>query len=193
MPYCQGASKAQIKFKYQTNSNWQIFNSDFPPVDYSLVNGTCTGCSSAKSYYAIGNVIADRTSTSPLCRGTSPTTTIPAGSFFCIRDLAPGQPRAEGCTHNSCCDTLREELRINCRYAGQAINWTFSGNYVLASCKFTITDTRGLVYQSFNPTCPIVEVVCGNTCPPETVCECDCGTEICCYGPDGKPIFSYPK
>lgn len=41
---------------------------------------------------------------------------------------------------------------------------------------------------------PIVEVTCGNLkCPPDTICECDCGTKTCCYDVTGTPTYSYLK
>lgn len=41
---------------------------------------------------------------------------------------------------------------------------------------------------------PQLQISCtGKLCPPETVCECDCGKEVCCYGANGKPIYSYVK
>lgn len=41
---------------------------------------------------------------------------------------------------------------------------------------------------------PQYQVICGDVeqCP-EGTCEVDCGTVICCYGSDGKPVKTIPK
>jgi hypothetical protein len=186
MPYCENSSRAQIKFRYPEDAEWQSFVSNHPPVDYACSSGFCATCNGA-SYYAVGTVIADRTSTSPNCRGVAPTTTISPGSYFCIRNIS-GFSGFHPCTL-----TLRQELYINCVYAGRAITWTFSGNFVAGNAKFTISDTRGVVFTKIGDGCPIVDVACGIGCPAETACECDCGDTVCCWDANGTPIFSYPK
>jgi hypothetical protein len=41
---------------------------------------------------------------------------------------------------------------------------------------------------------PQIQISCtGKLCPPDTVCQCDCGKKVCCYGANGKPIYSYLK
>ena len=41
---------------------------------------------------------------------------------------------------------------------------------------------------------PQIQITCGaDKCPPDTVCECDCGTEVCCYDATGTPVYYYLK
>jgi hypothetical protein len=42
---------------------------------------------------------------------------------------------------------------------------------------------------------PQIQVSCNaNKCPPDTICECDCGSnEICCWSADGNVVYSYLK
>jgi hypothetical protein len=60
-------------------------------------------------------------------------------------------------------------------------------------CVFRITKNGQAVYQKSNLACPVVTHTCGEQCPPGS-CECDCGTEVCCYDTvTGKAVKSFRK
>ncbi len=51
--------------------------------------------------------------------------------------------------------------------------------------------TGEVLYEQVDAVCPEVEYIEG--CPPETVCECNCGDMTCCWDANGIPIFSFPN
>lgn len=246
MPYCSGKSKAQIKFKYPNDSDWTIFNSNYPPVDYSLEEqNTCEN----KRYridWLLENVIdlyypyADGNHCSWQSYGASGSNNrgaayvwgaigqhvmIEQKSGYCAYSYESRMNGTAGHSYQGFSklmlwckgvadDPANQPPANNYHWVqifykpgiwsapGALFNWSNLTHFaavpddpslVCTSCKFTITDTRGKVYERTEPTCPTVSVVCGNTCPPQTVCECDCGTEVCCYDATGTPIYSYPK
>jgi hypothetical protein len=61
------------------------------------------------------------------------------------------------------------------------------------SCYFKVFKNGAVVYQRSESTCPTVTYFCGDQCP-EGTCQCDCGTEICCYDTTtGKAVKSFKK
>jgi hypothetical protein len=49
------------------------------------------------------------------------------------------------------------------------------------------------VYLRTNTKTPVVTYFCGEKCPPGT-CQCDCGTEVCCYDTTtGRAVKSFKK
>ena len=39
---------------------------------------------------------------------------------------------------------------------------------------------------------PQIQITCGaDQCPPDTVCQCDNGTSVCCYDASGIPVYTY--
>lgn len=60
-------------------------------------------------------------------------------------------------------------------------------------CVFTVTKNNQVVYTRTKSPCPTVTHFCGEQCPPGT-CQCDCGTEVCCYDTKtGKAVKSFRK
>lgn len=58
--------------------------------------------------------------------------------------------------------------------------------------KFTVTDATQTIYSRSANVCPIVDIKCGESCPPGT-CECDCRNVICCYNNNGILVKSFAK
>ncbi len=60
-------------------------------------------------------------------------------------------------------------------------------------CKFTIKyeQTGEVLYEKIDAVCPTAEY--SGVCPPNTVCECDCGNMTCCWDANGIPIHSFPN
>lgn len=60
-------------------------------------------------------------------------------------------------------------------------------------CLFKVTKDSNVVYQKTNSSCPMVTYFCGEKCP-EGTCQCDCGTEVCCYDTTtGRAVKSFKK
>ena len=57
-------------------------------------------------------------------------------------------------------------------------------------CILTITKDGEIVFQETRDVCP--EVREGDKCP-EGTCKVDCHTHYCCYGSDGKAVYSFQK
>lgn len=219
MPYCDGKPKAQVRFKYQGDSDWTIFNTKYPPVDYTtkIIPPPFTGGQCVCGVYQIKVWVTVYTNT----LGKTIQEFYDCGAWFggikgIYINLNSGSGQYGG----------KKELLANCRgqadRSGAQCLSTSQGHLILthnggiksfdsavltrvysvpdtcgdlpSECKFTITDTRGVVYQKTTPTpCPVVEVVCGDACPPKTVCQCEKNNIVCCYDATGKPIYSYPK
>jgi hypothetical protein len=73
------------------------------------------------------------------------------------------------------------------------IDFELQGTQSPKYCRLNITKNGELVYRRRNSVCPTVTYFCGETCPPGT-CQCDCGTEVCCYDTaTGKAVKSFKK
>lgn len=60
------------------------------------------------------------------------------------------------------------------------------------NCNFTVVDANGkILYTKTAIVCPEVTVKCGETCPPETCCECKRGSLVCCYDCNGNVIKKF--
>lgn len=198
MPYCEGSPSAQIWFKYPNELDWTTFNTNFTPVDYS--------CSSSV-VPSPGADLTGKPGYQPHGWGRWKLT----GRGHCSNTLKTVEGNGFLVTFNgfqNCSNGFErfaylmqcDRSLITANHIEGVNGWNQStltiariGDY---SClyKFAITDTRGLVFSRFASTCPIVvEVKCGDVCPPNTVCECDCGNMICCWDANGIPIHSFPN
>ncbi|MGL5804377.1 MAG: hypothetical protein ACRC2R_01660 [Xenococcaceae cyanobacterium] len=184
MSYCQGETKAQIKFKYPNDT-------DFPPITTSCnlqlrLIATGSACQGVRNFPDGGIAIGDGGNPGQSNQQFS----IPPGNFEAIYNCAnsaffffkianswynPGS----GLFH-SCGSPY---------FANKVATFKLYSNLSV----FEINDSRGKVFESIAPSCPIVEIICGDTCPPKTVCECDCGDMTCCWDANGIPIYSFPN
>ncbi len=210
MPYCEGKPKAKIKYKYPGDTDWQVFESNYTPVDYSI-NST------AKTKITFGNVwqcwifpnMARVYDLDPYASYS-----LRKGAFVvnCAGRSPTYNYNGVICPITPINDTYRYRLQRNgvdipdaVELAAQQLgpgNWNLVQNVFNqlsivsvepygGSCTFRIFDTRGQVFNRVDSVCPLVEVVCGDVCPPETVCECDCGEYTCCWDANGIPIYSF--
>lgn len=214
MPYCEGQNQAKVYFKYP-NADWDTFLSTNPPVDYQseIINsnssngnngsGQCDCIKYRISYDLLkngkllysyiqaawgpiggvriyysnpDNMSASSLSQQILCKGLLSGKCLPEQQWI---NFAQGSG-TPGLTIANILITRIDGLPDNCG-GGET------------QCKFTITDSRGVVYTRTEKECPQVKVVCGEDkkCPSNT-CECQCGNMICCYDRNGIAIDSFP-
>jgi hypothetical protein len=65
---------------------------------------------------------------------------------------------------------------------------------LFASCPGCIHVWDKKIFEITGSGIPQLQISCtGNICPPDAVCECDCGAEVCCWNDRGIPIYSYLK
>jgi hypothetical protein len=84
-------------------------------------------------------------------------------------------------------------VTLNRTQITRADNQPDTGGNLPSSCTFKVLKNNEVVYQKTAPTCPPVNHFCGEECPPGT-CQCDCGTEVCCYDTTtGKAIKSFKR
>lgn len=189
MPYCQGKPKAQIKFKYPGDADWTTFTSKYPPVDYTVDPGNNhLWVLRARNYDAA--IAYPCNNPGWINHPNAPSLIVPACNGARIPVLEYVYAGYYAISLSSI--TLDAANAISTSSAPVAVP-PYGDYRNFCKCKFTITDTRGKVFEKSASTCPEVQVTCGDTCPPQTVCECDCGTEVCCYDSTGTPIYSYPK
>lgn len=66
------------------------------------------------------------------------------------------------------------------------------GNLKKCRLKVFNSNSNTIIFQDQGD-CPCSYLVGCTNCPPETICECDCGDVICCYGSGGEILEVIPK
>lgn len=62
----------------------------------------------------------------------------------------------------------------------------------IKACIFTAYKNGQQVYRQQQASCPLVQCVSAQQCPPNT-CDVLCGNTICCYNSEGISVFNYPN
>lgn len=208
---CEGHSEAQVWFRYGTN-DWTVFKSS-APLSYETVQTNAAGGQCAGYLYLCygtaingnGIEIPWRSAETLLAPITGIIISGDGSLNFPNTPLIQGQPKTPGSSGTS---LLREYTQgSNLVYGFRFLKVGTipvitqyvrvdggADNCGVASCTFKILSATGaILYQKTASTCPEVVIKCGDTCPPETCCECDSGERVCCYGNDGTAIYSYLK
>jgi len=227
MPYCQGKSKARIKYKYANDAEWTILDINQTPIDYSIIvnspldeGGQCNQIYRPNAYFIGGRSgVAD---THPqfcgkffyatggnVVEGPIAKVSIPAlnfGDYFVVdftdknnivRRIGfvtgTGRPvfYTPNCTSSGASTTVWAIGIDRVVYTGGNNNCGSRPS----TCTFKVFgSTNQVLLERTERECPQVEnVTCGESCPPETICQCDKGNYVCCYDATGNAIYSYPK
>jgi hypothetical protein len=188
MPYCNGKPKAKIKFKYAGDADWTILNSNHPPVDYAVNPGNnYLWVLRASTYDAA--IAYPCNNPGWIRHPNAPSLIVPACNGARIPVL---EYVYAGYYAKSLSSITLEAANAISLSSAPVVAPPYGDYRNYCKCNFTVTDISGLIYSLARSTCPQVEVNC-DSCPPQTVCECDCGTEVCCYDAAGTPIFYYSK
>lgn len=205
--YCGGFAEARVNFKYPT-SDWDVIVSQNPPILYrteiiQTQNSPLGGMGQCPVAYEV-KVRNYRKSGG---YDTISTRNCSSGLYGPIKGII-----VERLTTNS----IRVGIAGRDRNGSPLIIYNFSGggtpddwefNIVSirrcdnqpdncgtteSSCKFTVVDETGIIYNRTEPTCPRVSIDCGRKCPPNT-CECIHGNRICCYNSEGYLVASFDR
>ena len=205
--YCNQKSKAIITLNFKNDAK-EIIISNHPGVEISLNQ---TGNQKTKKVYLRGLAFS----------GGKECTPIPVYEEYqgeIAVNIQPTVTQGRGGT----CDngTSRTHYIPQIGSYDSGTEWrvgtvTIREEYSPAECKIEIKDRQGIIYsRTINDVCPNhtiacddqcpegqerIEIVeypgykCREKCPPETICQCDCGDVICCYGSNGQVIKSIKK
>jgi hypothetical protein len=213
---CEGNSKAQVWFRYGTN-DWTVFKSNSTPV-----STTCTVQQGqtpeifyrARFKYRIGDGTPDTAACNIIKDGyTDPVYKAPFNSwnfrlyyrtwyldtFYNGQQTFSYQPYGENekpltYVDPGSCPSSPIADWANTVYPETVIWERVDGQIDPSITVFQILDATGTpLYQKTASICPEVQIICGNGCPPETVCQCETRERICCYDANGYVIEQYLK
>ncbi len=195
--HCTNKAKATITLNFKDGTK-EVVTSDNPAVEISL-NGS--GSTATKKVYLRGFAFS-------------------GGSEYKGEISINVTPTLSQGSGGTCDGGTSRTYYINQVGGNSGTEWrvgtvSIREEYLPLKCEIKIIDQSGTIYnKTINNSCPTYTVACGDECPvgqiriptieypgykcrekcpPETVCECDCGDIICCYGSQGQVLKTIPK
>lgn len=214
MPYCSIGSKAIVSYKFPEKQG-EVYTTEKTPIDILIRESTATGYETGKAYQA--DYYTESYSSGQLSQTVHYTpTTVQSGNTTLINPpnrlyyppfVYPGRVLNGNLLTYPCSYSNLLGQRItsffNLLGTHQRIVDNFS-DYKVRDIKWiredgqvdkfkyelvVINNSGKEEFVDYGVGQPNFEVTCNsNKCPRNTICECDCGNVICCYGSNGQVL-----